>query len=195
MAEIGDVVEMRDVQTYQGVNVNNVYHYRINAIGTGTLGQRVLEIFTLRLWPRIILLQHESLSHDAVVWVNLNNLTEFGTEVPAPAVTGSLQQEANVSFNAIKIRLNRETRLTRNGFKRIGGLDEAVTTGNTINPAFAADAALMGTEMGVNQTIGGWIFQPVIYGRETGPPNNLPIRVNNVVAGITVGVTSQSSRK
>jgi hypothetical protein len=191
---IGDVYQLTDVQSLFGIEVLNVYYYK--ALTGGTTAGKLAASFNLILRPEIIKCQVDNITHVNTVVLNLDDVTDFD-DIPAnPAVAGQQVDQSSPSFVTWTFKLNRSDRTVRNGRKAIAGVGETFTGGNgptagqlTILDAVAPFFAQVLVDGDGDE------YQPVIYGKPTGPPSNLPLRVVDVASAQFVRLSSQNSRK
>jgi len=204
MIAANDILQILDVQTCLGERMLNVYFYRVNALeGAADYGD-VSTAFVTGVMEEVEAVQFTGTVHTSVIISNLTN----GLDIFESALTGHIGEfattEASPSLVALGFRLLRATALTRHGAKRIGGIAEGVTQGNsvvggsvgicnTIANAMAANIAVTGT---VDHDIS---LSPVIVGRiPVGDPGagGLDLsRVNSVAGGQFIRVTSQVTRR
>lgn len=133
-ASLGDLIQCVDNQTYLGQQVLNVYYYRIIlALG---LDDGYLTLLN-DAWESTVLnpvkaIQNDGLSHVSREWRNMSNGVDLftdGTVIPGSnAEPGTAQSPSFVSAGFL---LQRESLVTRNGYKRFAGLSENLISGNT----------------------------------------------------------------
>lgn len=130
---LGDLLQLVDNQTYLGQQVLNVYYYRITSITPladpylPTLG----DWWESEVLPAITAIQLNSLVHVSREWRNLTNGTDLYTDttaVPGVQTTGS--GNASPSYVSAGFMLQRESLVTRNGYKRFAGISDANIAGN-----------------------------------------------------------------
>lgn len=140
---------------------------------------------------------------ERVVVDNFSNGLEFG-EALLHLVGSAGGGGAEPSFVAPLLKQVRETKLTRNGYKRFPFMDETMVNGNALTlPATPKEniEADWGSEQNYagNLTVGTYDFdlQPVIVGRTLvdGVYVPDPLKINEVTGAQFVRVTSQNSRK
>ena len=196
MAMVGDVVKSVVKQAFLSQITNNVFYHQIDVVGSGTLSSALDTMWYQSIIPAMKALQSVDLTYIEVEWQNIRNLTEFGILTESPLVTGDITGDVNPSWNAVKFRYNRETRITRDGYKALGGVPEAVATANTVDTVtWASEIAAIESQFERTQTPASWQIRPIIYGAPTGAPNNLPERINRVSSVTYFDLTTQLSRK
>lgn len=134
-AALGDLIQITDFQTYLGQQVLNVYYYRIvniTGLADGYLGI-FADWFKDVLLPPIVLIQNDGLLHVSRDLRNLSNGTDLYTdsEVIAGEQTPSPGQYSP-SYLSLGFILRRESLATRNGYKRIAGLNEGYLSANDV---------------------------------------------------------------
>jgi hypothetical protein len=130
---------------------------------------------------------------------NLTNGIDFATDPLFAGITGDQTGDTMAPMNAWGVTLERVSKLTRNGAKRIPGVDEATTTDGTAVPTQQALLDTMATVLGFSYaaTINGNDFSlfPVIVGVDLQGKRDLS-RVQQVSGGVAnYDVTTQNSRK
>ena len=194
MASIGDVVQLRVQQNFLGVDWENVYYYRVQSVGSGGAGYALAGVWHSTCAPLMLAFQSELNTIQRYEFVNLADPEDFGTRVFTPTPQGDVSGEAQASFYAITIKLFRDSRIVRNGYKRIGGIPESQVNGNSVAAGSVATVDAFAESLDNNLSDSGWVFQPVIYGRPTGEPNFLPERIVPVVDAQLLKVSTQRSR-
>lgn len=169
----GDLIQLIDNQTYLGQQILNVYYYRF--IPLTTIADGGLALFNTA-WEDVVLsallpLQVAGLSHVSREWKNLTNGVDLfvdGTVINGSRAGGS--SEWAPSFVSAGFILRRESLVTRNGYKRIAGLNSNDVSGNNyvgsstfitdIEAALAADL-----NIGIIPSL-----EPIIVKRPIVPP-------------------------
>lgn len=205
---VGDIIKITDFQTFLGQEMQNVFFYRITAIPVptdpDTVDEQVCRSYNAVVRTNIVPLQESSCSHGVTRMDNLTNGIDFAA-VNVPVI-GGIVGDAEPSFLAYNFVLRRTTKVTRNGSKRIGGLDEGGVSGNGITTVGSLLTAL-GTAMAapLSYAAGGLsvpFADPVIVGRKiigTGPKG--PIygldltKINDISSAAFTAVSTQRSRK
>lgn len=168
----------------------NAYFYEQTA-GSGGAVQLAAIFDTSIINAQVRNIQINQLVHYRIEVYNLTNPLEFTTL--AINRVGAVTGEPSASFMAYQFRLYRGSTAVRNGWKRIPGVAEGITQGNSITGTGVAAAAAIATALGANLTDGGgntWV--PRIARRPAGVAgwSFFPI------ASVGVGpLTTQNSRK
>lgn len=200
---INDIIKITDYQSFLGQIMENVYFYEIDAIPAPadgfTVEEQVCLSFNSKVRINVIPLQENVCSHGVTRMDNLTNGIDFA-EISAP-VNGTIVGDPEPSFVAYNFVLRRSTGITRNGSKRIGGLDEGGISGNGITTVGALLTAL-GTAMAADLTYpaGGLevpFAHPVIVGRVlVGGSYQLDLtKINPIASAAFTAVSTQRSRK
>lgn len=191
----GDILQVVDRQTYQGIDVLNVYYYRyiLVAPAVDPIYDSFKDAFVNTVISAVKRIQITSLTH---VSLDIRNLTN-GIDVKSYAinVAGQATTTAGIatpSFLSAGFILRRETGLTRNGYKRIAGIPDSLVDGNTfVMPA--ADKTAIETALAADLNIGVVTsFEPVIYRKGTA---SVPGLYNSIGQAQYVGLGTQNSRK
>lgn len=205
---IGDIVKVTDFQSFLGQIMQNVYFYRITAIpdtvNGGTVDEEVCWAFNTDVRSYVIPVQENICTHGITRMDNLTNGIDFA-EINVP-VSGLIAGDPEPSFMAYNFVLRRTTGITRNGSKRIGGLDEGGVSGNGITVVGALLTAL-GVAMASNLShVSGGLSvdfaEPVIVGRmivgtgSHGDIYDLDLsKINPIASASFTAVSTQRSRK
>lgn len=193
---IGDYYRLIDYQTIQGQQIVNLYDYQQTAIYTPTgfnEADDLITAFNNQTLAVIITLQSEQVAHTLLVCGAFGSFTDFSSQVP-DSTPGEVSGGCLPSFAAWGFKLQRTTRETRHGSKRIAGVAEAwQQNGVADSPAATALAQVelaLGTPLTVDDTD---IFTPVILHLD--PETHLPTVSNVVKGGLYRGITTQKSRQ
>jgi hypothetical protein len=205
MAVATDVFELVHEYRLNNQVMNNVYNYQREDIITAN-AQDLAERWVVECLPEILQLQVADCQTTAVRTRNLFNAADTGEVLLASNGTGYLTGNSHLpSFVSAGFTLARDTAVTKNGAKRIGGtVEEVITDGVYTDATFltrlgqAADAVLEEVTSGVID----WFF-PVIVKRidEGGGNYRLPANTAEAIVNAVVDVlfsiipTTQNSRK
>lgn len=133
-AELGDLIQLVDNQSYLGQQVLNVYYYRV----TASLGLADPYLNLLNdAWSDTVLtpvkaVQSAALEHVSREWRNLTNGVDLFTDAEVIPGAGSATPTSLMpSYVSIGFLMQRESLATRNGYKRFAGMNEANISGNT----------------------------------------------------------------
>lgn len=134
-ASLGDLIQVTDFQTYLEQQLLNVYYYRITSI-TG-LDDTYLPIladwFDENVVSPVSECQISLLSHVSREWRNLTNGSDLYTL--NDVIDGNIPTGSGAplpSYVSLGFILRRESLVTRNGYKRIGGIHEGNVSGNDV---------------------------------------------------------------
>lgn len=204
MAQIGDILRGTFVGTYLNQQIVNVFFWEIDSQSTGNLvlGDFATEIVT-RFDNDVVSVLNVGLVYDTFTLENLTNqigLADLGINL----VGGNTGQNMPSSV-ALGVRLNRATKLTRNGAKRFAGLSEDKVNNNQLQLNSVERAQIegfCGTDYfyldydGQGNDVG---LDPVIVGRTKNASGVYELdltRVNNVnSATLRNFVSTQNTRK
>lgn len=138
MTTVGDILEVTLHQVQDGEALANVWQCQLETAPTAANETNIANRFEFALLEvgSYVVLQHTGLSYTSIVVRNLTDgigfaeitSTNLGTNGAAPLPNN----------NAIGVRLQRTSGVTRNGHKRMGGITEDHITGNDITPASKA---------------------------------------------------------
>jgi hypothetical protein len=195
------VWRVKHFQELDGQQVLNVYHYQIPDGPLGTNAPEIAAAFEATVVDEIRTIQDISVSHVLLQVEQLGSLTDF-TEV-ALSGTGELVGQDLANFVAMRFDYLRTTKETRNGAKRICGLNEEVVFGNSYDAAFFTLMQGVAVVLGSNLSAGFTAPQPVIVGiryvPDSDPREELPVAewVFNPVSEVVANPiqTTQNTRK
>lgn len=121
------------------------------------------------------------------------SIPDFDTAPTAPA--GLIAGDVLPPFNAVRIDLIGQTKLTGRGYKRFAGIPEASTSGDSLTPAAKIPWNGVATQLNNGLTVGADTYFSIIFGR---PTPTLPTRSeSNLILSALVRdvITSQVTRK
>lgn len=194
---VGDIYLIRDIQSYIGSLVLNVYTYRQTTAGTNPVPAIPLNAaFQALIVNGRVALQANALTNTGVEVINLGNLADYFLDNTVTPALGSIVSQGTSPFVALSYRAARSNPGQRYAFKRIGGLTETLVTGNTWDAAFTTainnfagmlGSLLTGADGSVFEPV--QVQRPIIYG--TNPPVKRPL-----LGGLWAarGIVSQASR-
>ena len=133
-ASNGDLLQLVDNQSYLGQQILNVYYYRVTAIAGIADGYLSLlnDYWETNVLSAIKAIQNDGLSHVSREWRNMTNGVDLFTD--GTVILGSNAESdaaQSPSFVSAGFLLQRESLVTRNGYKRFAGLSENLISGNT----------------------------------------------------------------
>lgn len=200
-----DIIRFTVNQTIGATVVRNVDYRRYDDTGMGGNTYAEIALAYANAWTANVLQLSQAIP---VVFVELvlDNVTNGLDFFTLPVVSSGVEiGELLPNFVAIPIKQNRETKLTRNGSKRIAGLVESRVNGNILALTGAQILGLedmFGTPVLVlaPPAVNAAELAPVIVGRTLNPVTGqyeLDLgRISNVTSALVGGfVTSQVSRK
>lgn len=132
---LGDVYQLTDIQLFNSsVECRNVYYFR--QLG-GSSGAAVLAgSFSGTLLPKIIVVQTGAITHERLDVINLDNPGDYYTQDLTSGNVGAVSGQTLPPFVSFQIRLNRDSRSVRHGWKRYAGVAESCQAeGNVTDPA------------------------------------------------------------
>lgn len=190
---IGQMYQVKVFHKYDTEDMINVYYYEQVGATTGGpndahgLANAMIDIVFQT--ERLIVSNH--VVFDRVEAICLSNDLDFWTELFDANTFGAVASEALPPFVAWDFKLVRETRASRNGRKRIGGVPESFQNKGVVVLGAAADAvndhaATLGGSIASISFGGTWV--PKIYRWN-------PEAIFGVVGCDYVKITSQNSRK
>lgn len=124
--DAGDVLRFTVVQSYDSQQVLNVFYYKVGVLGVSTLTPaEIAENF----WDSVKVNWRGcaaiAVTFDKVVLEDLDGDFDYGEYVISGAERAGLASGVSMaSYEAYAIKLNRTSRLTRNGAKRLVGVTE-----------------------------------------------------------------------
>ncbi len=196
-ATLGDLIQCVDNQTYLGQQVLNVYYYRITALlGIEDPYLNLLNdsFNTLVLTP-VLDIQNDNLLHVSREWRNMTNGVDLFTDTEViPGENSASDAALSPSFISAGFLMQRESLVTRNGYKRFAGLDENAISGNTwVGGSTATDAVCAG--LAADLTAGlATVAEPVIVKR----PIQAPVEsylYSSIGSASFRGIGTQNTRK
>lgn len=196
-AVLGDLIQCVDNQSYLGQQILNVYYYRVTSVTplAGDYLSSMNDSWEGGVLDNVKIIQTPELLHLSREWRNLTNGTDLfvdGSVVPGvdPASAASLTP----SFTSLGFLLQRESLVTRNGYKRYGGISEGNISGNTY---VGGMGTIHDIEVGLAADLTAGIItiaEPVIVKR----PISVPVTsylYSSIGSAIFRGVGTQNTRK
>lgn len=193
-----DVLRLTMVQEFDGQECLNVFYYKVNLDTLDTFTPAMVgELFWDHVKTNWMGNFAANLMFDRVIVENLDGDLSFGEFViPTGERFGAYTGEPLGPFVAAAIQLNRTSRLTRHGHKRLVGLTEtSVTTFMMLTSTWYTAVQLLADDFASNIMFGiVTTLLPVIVGF---PNDNRPTRVevNIDTATLKPQATTQNSRK
>ena len=204
MAAVNDILQIKAFGTYAGQAIMNVFHYRLSASGdVDTLLFALLDDWVTDFHAGVVTRLSNGLSYQLFEADNLTNGIEFAQY--SQVINGNQAGDFLPSFATVSVRLNRLTKITRNGAKRFPGVADDRTTGNQLNllpidkagiEAFCGQARVYPDYDGQGTSV---TISPVIVGRTLNGQGvyELDLAKVNTVTGALVSqyVGTQNTRK
>ena len=193
--QVGDILRFTACQNLFGETACNVFYYVV-AAWTGNLSYSdALDEFLTAVGAKQAAMQSTAVTWEQIKVENVTNGVDFDIKtsgLPSGGTTG----DSLPSYVAAGFRLDRETGVTRNGFKRVAGIIEAQVLGNVFTGASDGDTVAYANALNdslildVNDEL-----VPVIVGRNANGTLDLT-RINNITTvTIKPNITTQNSRK
>lgn len=199
---VGDLVQLTDVQRLDNSTLLNVFYYQIAAAEADATLESVAEAYATDMLLISKQMQTASLVHTVLSLRNLTNGVDIHDETLN--VAGTNAGEYLPSFVALAFRLVRATGLTRHGAKRIGGIPEAFVSGNVLINNLSGilpmyEAALAEDITWPGSGTDGVTATPVLIGRYPADSPNAGqldlTKVNGIQSAQYIRVSSQTSRR
>lgn len=206
MPQTGDFIQLIVEQTMSGVTDPAITNWSFEVLSmTGSQPFANIAVF-LDVWyseifsASIRLMQSSSITHTLLRWNNYTNfVTDFLVQPLSDPPSGQQVSDFSSSVPAWSFQLVRQTRLTRNGGKRIPGVPDILA----INNAPTATAVTLSQDVAtmleaippIDLGAGGEIQLGLVIPKTPTPPATLPTQFNNVTQVLFRGVGSQGSRK
>ena len=187
----GDIYRIIDWQGLGGELIQNRYYYQ-QTLGAGDWND-MLQAFDEDVLPAICAAQVDTLAHNLIEVVNLNDVSDFGSAQSLTNQAGTIIDEAMPKWDAFGFVLNRTSRSMRSGAKRIGGVPEGSVNGSVIAGGAQAqvDAIAAALESSID-SLGGNEYDPILVREGVG---------GTVLASQPIGsvvfkrITTQNTRK
>lgn len=194
---VNDVLRITYCGEILDQQVCNVMYYAVG-VWTGNIDLTDALEFVADSWfATLIELQSDQFQWVSAVLDNVTDPVEFANYAPIAPVQGLRLGDALPPYNAISIRQNRTSNLTRNGYKRIGGLAESSQSNGVLDTTSPSPAVWLAAKDLMINAVGNADFQffPAIVGRNAlGQPDltrvNFPASTD-----IQLNVTTQNTRK
>jgi hypothetical protein len=196
---VDDIIQVTLRGTLYGQRVLNVFHYKVTDV-TGAVDYDLIAGTCLsKLTSDITPIQVSAMTWERCDLDNLTDGLSFGSATGT--FNGVLATEGFAPFAAWYFRLNRSTKLTRSGGKRIAGVPENEVSNGTAESSFIPTLAVAAGEMllpinwnFLSAPVGSGSMELGILGRN--PDGTFDLSRFNGVSGIEyVSVSTQNSRK
>lgn len=197
MTNVGDILRLTACQNIFDQRVCNVFYYLVGVWTGNKTYKDILDSFEADVIPSIASIQSDELTWDLLELDNVTNGVEFfqknidiqGDGIGTPAMP---------SYVSVGVKLLRSTKVTRNGSKRIAGIQEGNVTDNNVDlNQVGIDAVQDAMVLDLTDDINtpNFVLEPVIVGRQ--PNGSLDLARINPIASAQVKplITTQNSRK
>lgn len=194
----GEVVKFTVVQNYDSQVCLNTFYYKMNDPLTAVITPAEFgEIFWDAISPNWLDLVINSVTFERVIVENLDGDLSYGEYVlPALTIGQYTDGQPMAAFAAYAIQLNRTSRLTRHGAKRIVGVSETgVTNFGVVEAGRLAVLQALADDFASDIVYGlPTLCNPVIVGF---PNDNRPSRVEVPIDTATAKtvISTQNTRK
>jgi len=196
------VFQLTDNQLLGGVVISNVYHYLQVGGAFADQAVNVANAYDNQILVDIVPTQVTAMTHTSIVVEQLGSLTNYAEYDPTNNAGEYSTGQTMPTYVAARYDFLRETKETRQGYKRIAGVPEEGVNGNSLEVAYrtlcgdAADSMAAGLSTSFTHV-------PVILGKRyevvDGERVLLPVSdwIYNLVSDVIVNIrpTSQVSRK
>jgi len=182
-----------------GQKILNVFWYE-QTVGSGG-ADKLHEAFEGVVRPGFQALQSNEIFYDKLEYINLDDLTDFHTEVYDLTQHGNITGGDIADFLAFGFRLERATRALRHGYKRVAGVLEEHVDNEAVASAYTATVASLATKLGqdIQDVALANTWSPRIVRVTRTNPGVLPAQysyTSGAIAGVTFyGFTTQNTRK
>lgn len=206
MPQTGDFIQLIVEQTMAGIDGPAINNWSFEVLSmTGSQPFSNIAVF-LDVWysdifsTPIRLMQSSSVVHTLLRWNNYSNyVTDFLVQPLSDPPPGQQISDFSSSASAWSFELVRQTRLTRNGSKRIPGVPDILS----VNNAPTATAITLSNDVvtmlevlpPIDIGAGGEIQLALVIPKTPVAPATLPTQFNTVTEVLFRGVGSQNSRK
>lgn len=196
-ASDGDLIQLVDNQRYAGQQCLNVYYYRVTAplgLSDGYLAD-INDWWDDNVLSKIKVVQNVAVEHLSREWRNLSNGTDLF--VDSTLVGGEHSATASTilpSFISFGFLLQRESLVTRNGYKRFVGVTDDQVSGNDY-VGDTGDMDDIATALASDVTIGlATLAEPVIVKRPIVVPVSSYV-YSSIGSATFRGIGTQNTRK
>lgn len=189
----GDIYEVKLAAQHRGQNFLNVFLYRQTTDSGGDAGN-LAELIKTDLVPAMIQVQSSDTQYITATVVNLDNISDFWTEIISDI--GTLSGDAMPSHDAWSFIYLSSKQLRRSGGKRVGGLTEATQTAGLPTALMLISLTLLAVMFEATLADGGNAWQPVLK-QQTTPRGFVPKAYEyNTISGVDfVELSTQNTRK
>ena len=201
----GDIIQITDVQQLAGYTkeILNVYQYKVVTL-TDTVPLQVYAEELVNAWwefvgSKVLNIQSSALVHVRVELLNLSNQTEIGDRIWDTPIAGLAPGDYMPGNLTYSFRLQRYSRVVRNGRKSIAGVtDGAVQQGRIptadVLPLLSTLATALGTFFPVEGETTDATLIPMIV-RKPANPGVVPTVFSPVTKAYFRGFGTMNTRK
>ena len=129
----GDLIQCVDNQSYLGQQVLNVYYYRwfSTPVADRSYLEGIADDWETKVLDPVLDLQNDGLSHVSREWRNISNNVDLFVNGEVKYGSNSSTETTRLpSYVSIGFLLQRDSLVSRNGYKRLAGLTDADVSGN-----------------------------------------------------------------
>jgi len=193
----GDLIQVIDNQSYLGQQVLNVYYYRWSSapVLSGPYLSQLNDSFQTTVMDFVADLQNDMLTHLSREWKNLSNNVDIFVDGDTFDGSNAVTEDTALpSYVSLGFLLQRDSLVTRNGYKRFAGLRDADVAGNSYTggaPTIAAVETALASplEVGIIE-----VAFPIIPKRPLVPPVGSYV-YSSIISARFRTVGTQNSRK
>lgn len=204
MAQVGDILRYTFKGTYLGQEIINVFFWRIKETDDNNVSLfATCDEISAQFRSQVLNLLSEKLNYTSIEVDNLTDgleYAEYGMDI-----SGTSLADAMPSYVCLGVKLNRLSKVTRNGSKRFCGVTENKATDN-IHLYAPAEVSGVQSFCGAVRVLADYDgtthfvqLEPVIVGRTKNASGVYELdlsRVNTVVsASVKTNLTTQNTRK
>lgn len=179
---VNDIYQLNHKQTYNGEDIENVYFYRREDVGSDH--NDLIDAFIADVMPSIMALQAPQIITASIKAQSLGNLGDFGEQIVNLPGTYDPSEILPI-FNAIGYTMRSANRGVRPGSKRITGIPETAQAGGIITLSVyltRMEAARLAIDAVIGTTPA--FFTPVIVKRiKTEIPGTTPVKYRYTLPG------------
>ena len=193
---LGDRYRLDDLQTYLSQGCLNIYFYKWIS-GSGGGAADLIAAWEDAMLDPITDIQVASLTHVAIQSINVDDVTDYGLDVPVTNNVGNNSGQGMPPFVCWAFRYNRATRAVRNGQKRIpgvpeSGVEDGVASSGSLDALAGVATAMAGTL--VSDAL--CHYEPRIMRRVFDPGTGITTYTDFPISGVIyTRVSSQNTRK
>ena len=180
--------------TFLGQTSDNVFYYWDSTNSPIGDMQGIANAFDALVFPEWSAITAATYFYSEIVVRDVLGLNNDFTRAPSVG-TGTRAGDEAPSWASARVRLNVTNKETRTGFKRLGGLVEAVKDGNFLLPAFITDVQTFADLLDNSLVVGAQTYAPVVYGQGTKADPTRQV-VNPIISALALSdVGPQNSRR